>query len=222
MFRAWLTAAVLVLAVMGPADAAEGESGFAIGPHVSTLGLGVEGSAKLSDNLVLRLGGSYFAIGVGEGIDGISYNVDLTLASAGGALDLHPFGNGFLVSAGVFWNGNGADFDATPTSSVTIGNSTYTPTQVGRLDGEIEFNPVAPYVGIGWDASHFGDGALSFRFRAGLFYMGKPDVTLRSTGTLASNAAFQADLAREETNMEDELEILGFYPAATIGFTYRF
>ena len=53
-------------------------------------------------------------------IDGVSYDIDVSLASAGGALDLHPFDNGFLVSAGVFWNGNGADFNATPTSAISM------------------------------------------------------------------------------------------------------
>lgn len=217
-----MAATAVTLAMAGSANAVDPGSKSSLGPHVSTLGLGAEASAMISDNLVLRLGGNYFAYGTSEGIDGITYDADLTLASAGGALDLHPFGNGFLVSAGVYWNGNGLDIDATPTTSVTIGSSTFTPAQVGRIDGEVEFNAVAPYVGFGWDGSHFGDGALSFKFRAGLFYMGKPDVTLRSTGTLAGNAAFQAELAREEANIEDDLEILGFYPAVTLGFTYRF
>ena len=222
MLKACLTVAAMMFVVIGASQAAERRPGIAIGPHVSTLGVGAEASARISDNLILRLGGSYFQYDTSEGIDGVSYDVDLSLASAGGALDLHPFGNGFLVSAGAFWNGNGADFNATPTTNVTIGNTTFTPAQIGRLDGEVEFNAVAPYVGLGWDGTYFGDGALSVQFRVGLFYMGEPDVSLRATGSLAGSSAFQADLAREEANIEDELEFLGFYPAVTLGFTYRF
>ena len=222
MSKAGLAATVLVITLTAATSAARSEPGFSIGPHASTLGVGAEASAKMSDNLVLRLGGNYLAVGASEAVDGVSYDIDVSLASAGGALDLHPFGNGFLISAGVFWNGNGADFNATPTTNVTIGNTTYTPAQLGRVDGELEFNAVAPYVGLGWDGTYFGDGALSFRFRAGLFYMGDPDVELRGTGALAGTSAFQADLAREESNIEDELAFLGFYPAITLGFTYRF
>ncbi len=187
-----------------------------------TLGLGGEASAKLSDGLILRLGGNYLAVGTSKALDDVSYDLDLTFANAGGALDLHPFGNGFLISAGVYWNGNGLELNATPTTGVTIGNTTFSPAQIGRLDGEIEFNPVAPYLGIGWDGTFFGDGALSFKFRVGLFYMGEPEVTLRASGSLAGSPTLQADLAREESKIESELDFLGFYPALTIGFTYRF
>jgi hypothetical protein len=218
MWKATAISIVLVCAAGG----ARSEPRYSVGPHVSTLGAGAEGSMRLSDNLVLRLGGGYLGFGTSESADGVSYDIDVSLANAGGALDYHPFGNGFMISAGVYWNGNGADFNATPTSNVTIGNTTYTPAQLGRIDGELEFNPVAPYLGLGWDGTYYGDGALSFQFRVGLFYMGDPDVTLRSTGTLAGTGAFQADLAREESNIEDELEFLGFYPAITLGFTYRF
>ncbi len=231
MIKTTLTIAALALASAGaPAMAqTEGktrdvgsEAGFALGPHVSTLGLGGEASVRLSDRWVLRLGGNYLALGTSEALDGVTYDLDLTLASAGGALDLHPFANGFLISAGVYWNGNKLDASATPTTGVTIGTTTFTPAEIGRIDGDIEFNSLAPYLGIGWDGSFFGDGALSLKFRAGLFYMGKPDVTLRATGTLAGSAALQADLAREESNIESELDLLAYYPAVTLGVTYRF
>ncbi len=222
MIKTTLTIAVLALALTGVSAMARSEARFALSPHFSTLGLGGEASAKLSDRLVLRLGGNYLAVGMSEALDGVSYDLDLMLASAGGALDLHPFVNGFLISAGVYWNGNNLDISATPTTGVTIGNTTFTPAEIGRLDGEIEFNPLAPDLGIGWDGTFFGDGALSFKFRAGLFYMGEPEVTLRASGTLAGSAALQADLAREESNIKSELDFLGFYPALTIGVTYRF
>lgn len=69
---------------------------------------------------------------------------------------------------------------------------------------------------------HYADGPFSFHLRAGLFYMGDADVTLTATGTSAGLSAFQSELAREEANIEDELGILGFYPAITIEFSYRF
>jgi hypothetical protein len=221
-----LTTAALAIALTGASAMAQSEttteSRFALGPHLSTLGLGGEAAIKLSDRLVLRLGGNYFAMGTSEGLDGVTYDLDLTLASAGGALDLHPFANGFLISAGVFWNGNKLDASATPTSNVTIGGTSFTPAQVGRIDGDIEFTPIAPYLGLGWDGTFFGDGALSLKLRAGLFYMGEPDVTLRASGSLAGSAALQADLAVEESRIESELDFLAFYPAVTLGFTYRF
>lgn len=61
--KAILIAAALALSATSAAAQTEAgkDGGLALGAHVSTLGLGAEGSVKLHDTLVLRLGGNYFA-----------------------------------------------------------------------------------------------------------------------------------------------------------------
>lgn len=216
----WL--AVLFAARAATAEAAPDDFLY-IGPNASTLGPGMEMSARMNDWFVLRVGGHYAEFTFRSKYDGIPYRMDADAANAGAALDLHPFENGFLISAGVFWNGNKADMVSKSSSaSVNVGSATFTQAQVGTINGKLRYDSVVPYVGIGYDNASFAKGPWSITVRAGLFFMGGAEVRLRATGTLAGDPAFQANLSREEERLEDEFDVLSFYPAVTIGFKYRF
>ncbi len=196
-------------------------AGVIFGPDVSTLGLGAQAGARFNDYFALRLGGSYFDYGFDGEFGGIDYDVDLKLQSAGAILDLHPFGSGFRLSAGVRWNGNTVDFATIPIGSVQIGDQTFTTAEVGRLDGDVAFNAVSPYVGLGYVASLAG-GRFLIGFDLGMLYQGKPDIDLRASGLLANDPTFIAELNREADQIEDDLEFLGFYPVVALSFVFRF
>lgn len=215
------TLVALIFAASIPTAMAQSDT-FSVGPNISTLGVGAEASTRMGDYLVLRVGGNYLELMSAGTYGDLDYDLDVKLASVGAALDLHPFANGFLISAGLYRNGNGADLTTEPTTNVTLGDTTFTPAEAGRINGNLEFNAFAPYVGIGYDNAHFTSGPWSFNIRVGLFYMGDPEVTLAATGALAGTAAFEAELRREEDQIEDDLSALGFYPAVTIGLMYRF
>lgn len=221
LFRRSLLTALLMTSA-ATAEAAPEDYLF-IGANASTLGPGLEMSAWMNKWFVLRVAGNFLEFVSKGNFDGISYKFDADIASAGAALDLHPFDNGFLISGGVYWNGNKADLESRSFSgAANIGGSAYTQTEAGTISGKVSYADVVPYIGIGYDNAHFVDGPWSITFRVGLFYMGESDVRLRSTGTLAGDPAFQADLEREARNIEDEFDVLSFYPAVTIGFKYRF
>lgn len=212
-------ALVLAAALCG---APRAQAQIAAGVHVSTLGVGAELSTKLNPFLVLRGGGNYMKWSMGGDYSGINYDLDVEMKSAGAALDLHPFANGFTISAGVYWNGNGGTLTSSPAGSITVGNTTYTAAEAGTLTTDVDFNPVAPYIGIGWDSAHYGLLPVSFIARVGLFYMGDANVSMTSSGSLAGNAAFQSDLAREQSQLESELSDLGLYWAVTFGIKIGF
>ncbi len=222
----WFRSLVVCLACLCPGLAAaqsETSSGpdVIFGPNVSTLGLGAEAGARFNEYFALRLGGSYFAYDFDGEFGDIDYDVDLTLQSAGAILDLHPFGTGFRLSAGVRWNGNTVDFATIPIGSVQIGGQTFSAAEAGRLDGDVEFNPVSPYVGLGYVASLAG-GRFLVGFDLGMLYQGKPDIDLRASGLLANDPVFVAELNREADQIEDDLEFLGFYPVVALSFVFRF
>jgi hypothetical protein len=202
--------------LLATAASAQETRAVSVGANVSSLGVGVEAGYRINPYFGLRGGANYFSLSLDRTIDDIKYNTDFDLKSGGLVLDVFPFRGNFRISAGARINGNQADISGTPTSNVTIGNTTYTPAQVGRLNGDIDFNTVAPYVGIGFDG-HITD-ALTIGFDLGVLYQGKPSVSLSATNPAVS----QADLNRERANIEDDLKMLQFYPVATVSLKYRF
>ena len=224
MKRALLIATILLLptAEAGAVEPAAGtDRRLFIGPSVSTLGLGGEVGYRFNDYLTLRGGGNAFEYGYDDEIDGVDYDIDLGLASAGLVVDVHPFRGGFHLSAGARWNGNGADLDGRPAGPLTIGGTTYAPDEIGRLTGEAEFDSFAPYLGIGYTFVLL-DGRFSLALDAGALYQGDPDVDLEATGPIASDPAFQADLEEQREEVEDALEFLRFYPVAALALRYHF
>ncbi|KPK01080.1 MAG: hypothetical protein AMK71_06950, partial [Nitrospira bacterium SG8_35_4] len=137
-------------------------------------------------------------------------------------LDWHPFKGSFRVSGGVLYNGNEIDADARSSATYEIGNTTYSASQVGKLTGEIDFNTIAPYAGIGWDTSFGKNKRFGLLADLGVMYQGSPEVDFTAHGPIATNQAFRNNLASEEKNIENEIDEYEYYPVISIGFAYRF
>lgn len=192
--------------------------GFALGAKAGTLGLGLEGTTRLSDSFNLRGGINNYSRDLDETTNSVRYDVDLDLKSGALLVDWHPFTNTFRFSAGLFYNKNEASITATPTSNVMVGNTTYTPAQVGTLSGDVKFKKSAPYLGIGWGNAVSTPRRFGFTAEIGALFQDSPDVTLRST----NSSVTQADLQREEQDIEGKLDNFKIYPVLSVGFSYRF
>lgn len=196
---------------------------FAVAAKVGTLGLGAELTTNITQTINTRIGFNVFSYDYEGSESDIDYDVSLDLFSAGVLFDWHPYDGGFRISAGVLYNGNEASADGTPTDDeYTIGDEVYTAADVGELDAKIEFNSAAPYVGIGWGNAVGKDKRWSFVLDIGVIYQGSPSIDLSASGILASDAAFLADLEREEKDLEDDLDPYKYYPVITIGVSYKF
>jgi len=195
---------------------------LAVAAKASTLGGGVELLARVNSNLTLRVGGNAYSHTYTTSQDDIKYDVDLDLSSVSAILDWHPFNGGFRVSAGILSNDNSIDVDAQSSATYSIGNTTYSGSDVGTLTGSVGFENVAPYVGVGW-GNAFGEGKrVGVVFDVGVIFQGTPNVNLTADGTLSDNAAFLEDLALEEEELKDELNEFKYYPVISLGMTYRF
>ncbi len=54
-------------------------------------------------------------------------------------------------------------------------------------------------------------------------FQGRPEIdNLSATGTLASNAAFQASLRAEEEEIEEDIDNYKVYPIVQFSIAYRF
>jgi hypothetical protein len=93
---------------------------------------------------------------------------------------------------------------------------------VGALSGKVDFDDIAPYVGIGWDTTFGKDNCFGLVFELGVLYQGSPDVNLVSSGPIASDPTFQAELAKETAALQDDLDEYKFYPVVAVGLSYRF
>ena len=223
-----LPTTMLSAQTLGDADApVSGSSaalpdGLFVSPAVSTLGVGLEGGIRLNDSFGLRLGGNWLGFDY-DGVEGdLDYDADVTLASLGTLVDYHPFKGGFRLSGGLRFNFNQADLDGTPNDDIEIGDDVFSPDDVGTLTGDVGFNVLAPYLGIGYGATLL-KGALSIGFDLGVMYQGQADVDLDTDGgDLSDNAVLLDNLAQEEDDVEDDLEDFVVYPVAGLAVIYRF
>ena len=202
-----------------PASAQEGQ--WSLGLTGGTLGAGPELSYRASTHLGLRVNAGFLSVSRDEEVDDIDYDAKLDLNSYGGMIDWYPTGGGFRISLGGRVNNNEINLKGTPTTSVTVGNTTYTPQQVGTLAGTLTTDEFAPTLTLGYG----GTIATGFTLgvEAGVMWQGKPKIdNLRATGLLANTQQFQADIQREQREIESDLDGYELWPILQVEFLYRF
>ena len=188
--------------------------------HAGTMGLGADVAISPAPKVGLRAGGNFMPVEPSFTVSDIDFTLALQSPQFTAMVDLYPVG-GFRLSGGLRYTSSNIELTGDYTGTIDIGGTTYSGTQVGTLTGVIEVRDLAPYVGIG-----FGNptgSKLGFFFELGAAYQGAPTVTLHASGTAASLPAFQADLAQERQDIEDDLGVyFKFYPVLTLGFSIGF
>ncbi|MCX5646997.1 MAG: hypothetical protein NTZ17_20300 [Phycisphaerae bacterium] len=210
---------VTILWAAVPAGATFSE--FAIGAKVGTLGLGGEVTTDLVPRVNLRGSLQWLDFNYETEIEGVNYNLDLSFLHPLVMADWYVFGGSFRLSGGVLFDGTHICLDATSTEPVEIGGHEYQPNELGRLRGEAEFNPIAPYIGVGFGNALSRKHRWGFTMDLGVAFIGSPDVTLSAIGAPLT-AQLQADLAQEERDLEDDLHKFQFYPVLALTLFFRF
>ena len=190
------------------------------GVRLSTLGVGAEFGYRLSPNWSIRAIANGYNQNYHTSSDDIDYRGKLKLGSFGVQADYHlSETNPFYLTAGLYANGNKIDATATPTSNTDIGGVPFTPQQIGTLTGRAKYKSTAPYLGLGW---RWNTGAVSWNLEAGAYFQGKPNVTLTSNGTYASDPTYQQALEQERQNLKKDLDDLQTWPVVAFGVGYHF
>jgi hypothetical protein len=204
-------------------DVSANPGGIGIGLSIGTTGVGGELSARPFGNIVLRASGSWFTLDHDFTVDGKVYKLKMDLVSAGGTVDWHPFTNGFRLSAGARYHN--VDFNGTGdfTGNFTIGNNLYTIAQTGTIAVSMKSaNSVSPYLGLGYDSTHFSDSRWALAFDLGVIYGGKPKSHIEAANALA-DPLLAADLLLEQKKLDDSAGKYGqFWPVATLALKFRF
>jgi hypothetical protein len=219
-FAVLLTSVFVIVLFHGVAYADSGPLG--VTAKAGTLGLGVEGNYSIGSYLKIRAGANTYSYDDDGKEDDIDYEFNVDLLTFSALLDWHVFGGAFRLSGGALLNQNEVDMKAELAATFQIGDTTYSLADVGNLTGEIDFNDVAPYAGIGWDFSLGGEGALKLVCDIGVMFQGSPTVDLKANGLLATDSTFLGDLAKEESKLEDEIDEYEYYPVISVGIAYMF
>ncbi|NOX25021.1 MAG: hypothetical protein GXP59_02700 [Deltaproteobacteria bacterium] len=196
--------------------------GVAVAVKASTLGAGVELTTNIVPGLLnarLQVNGFKYNKTITE--TQVTYDGRMKLFSAGAIADIYPFAGKFRISGGLYYNGNKIDITGTPTSTqtFTFNGTSYTAAQVGSVHGTIDFNNLAPYLGIGWGDAISSGSPFGFSFEVGALYQGKPKTSIVTSKTAPG---LSADIAAEKKKLDDSLNNFKFYPVVSLGFNWRF
>jgi hypothetical protein len=187
-----------------------------------TLGVGPEITYRVVPAIAVRASATWLGFGVHGPVKGYEYRAHAHIANFGGTVDVHPFLNGFRLSAGArSTDDNRVRFHGMARSPQTYGGMTFTPEQAGQLNGRIETRSVSPLVTAGYVHSFLG--GLTLGIDGGVMFHGSPRVTrVTATGELGSNPYAQDELARQVQNLRDRVDNYKYYPVAQLSLGWRF
>lgn len=203
--------------------------GFALALKGGTIGIGVEGTFRLSEQFNLRAQHTAFSTEVTESSSGgnndLDFNLDLDLGMSALMIDYHPFSGSFRLTAGYAKNGNEFTGSAVPSGSYEIGDQVYSAADIGTVNGNIDFKSSAPYLGFGWGNAVSPDNGFGVSFEMGVLLQGAPKIKLTTSKQLADPALQQrldADIAKEVASFEDDTKSFKAWPVVALGVSYQF
>ncbi len=208
------------------------DTAYTLGLNVGTNGAGIDISVPMTESLNIRASLNGATYSQSETESDIAYDVSGDLLTVGAILDYYPVQSSqFHLSAGAFYNGNQIEGNGKPTSGTyEINDIEYDADEIGSLDAALDFNGIAPYVGLGWGYNSSTSG-WGFSFDVGALYHGTPQVAMdvtRGSGIPSDpmgDALFeeiQADVEEQRKTTEDDLSDFKWYPVVRIGLTYKF
>jgi hypothetical protein len=221
------TVAVLLLSSGLNAQGQE-DKAYNMDLKVGTLGIGVDVSTPINDNVGLRFNINGATSSRQKVINNINYDATLKLLTAGALLDYYPSENNFRFTAGAYYNNNQFDLVATPalSESITIGGVSYTGAEVGKVNANVTFNKIAPYVGLGWGNKASSEKGWGFTFDIGAMYQGTAIATANATinSTLPQILKNQIvdSVEKERQQIESDMSSYTWYPVIMIGVNYTF
>lgn len=203
----------------------------AIAAKAGTLGGGVELTTRLGSQIDARFGLNAFNYSDRREASDIEYDAHADLRTGTALLDWHPGGHGFRFSGGLVYNDTEVHGKSLVPASgfYNIGGVPVPASLVGRLEATIDFDPVVPYAGLGWSNALTSSGRVGFSFDLGIVWSGQGNVMLTPLipeGSPLENPIarrlLDAQLAKEEQDIEDDISDYGYYPVVSLGLSYRF
>jgi hypothetical protein len=218
---------------------------FGVGLKVSTLGIGVEGATRVTENSNVRAGFNWFGYNNDFTRNRINYGARLELRSFEAHYDWF-LGHGFRVSPGVLlWNGNRLDGTASVPAGqqFTLGNQQYSSGSSDPVRGPITIDfskhKVSPLITAGFGNLLRRTGSrVSLTVEGGVLLQGDRESHLNLTGSVGAtplgpfqsvnDPAVQASIRAEENKINQGLppydeadKVLRYYPVVSVGIGFR-
>lgn len=198
----------------------ESAGGVGVTAKIGTLGAGLEATVGVNDYLGFRFGVNALSLNPSSSRDEGKITTDLEWLSYGALVDLHPFGSGFRISGGGLVNKNKFKLKADLTKSVELDGRQY---YLDDLQGEVTFDELAPYVGIGYGNAVGADGRWHFSCDFGVMFQGSPKINATATSSdPALQPAVDEALNRELDDIRDDADAFQLYPVISVGVSCRF
>ncbi|MFT5144454.1 MAG: hypothetical protein ACI80V_003595 [Rhodothermales bacterium] len=208
---------VVALSGLAFAPLASSQVRLSVGPQLSTLGVGVAATARVSNKIGISAEYNLFPLSETKktGFDN-TLTIEPTLGGGQAMLTFHPSGGKFALGAGLQVGGINGDLlialDPNGSATLDLGTGSYPAAGVGNLTGTFEFGSVQPSFMLGWIGSGF-----NFAFGASI---ASPELVIEATGPLKTDAAFIADLQREIQDFDDSAGSVPVYPYLRIGWQF--
>jgi hypothetical protein len=166
-------------------------TGWALGVKAGTAGYGGEVSKKLSRSFDLRLGYAMLtntqALELEVDKRKLVVDADIALGIPSAKFDWHPGAASFRFTFGAGLPNNKIGVTGKLKDNFTYGDIVVTPEELGTFAMDIQWNEVAPYIGIGF-GRNVPKNRVSFTIDMGSYYIGSPKVELKPTQMLSPTA----------------------------------
>lgn len=195
----------------------------AIGVEVGTLGIGIQFSRGLKENMSLKVGARFLDVSdyAIENIEINNENFDVTTNVKSrifhAVIEYLPFtkssfkivgGFGYIAKANL-------NIDTFYNEEVQIGDILFNREELGSFTNRVSWSGIAPYIGIGFGRA-LPNKNFGISFELGAFYAGSPDVNFSASGLLTPSGEENAQLIRET------LEEIKFLPNLNLTLSYKF
>jgi hypothetical protein len=235
---------VLMVGTISVAGHAQSESlGSRVGleAKISTLGIGGEGAVRLTHRINVRAGFNDYNFNHTFSKDGITYAATLGLRSMTANVDFYLLGPLHISPGALLYNDfkGSADAAVASGSTFTLGGTTYESGSANPLHGTLAITvpKAAPelLIGLG-NLVPRSRRHITFNFDTGVVFQGSLTSTLALTGQAcappntsgvtcveaSTNSIVQANVAAQQTKLNNDLKAFKYYPVVSFGIGVHF
>lgn len=152
----------------------------------------------------------------------VDFDGKLKMFNVGVYGDYFPFAGNFHISAGLILGNDKVDANAKHNaySTIKLNGVTYNFTPNDKIDAQVKFAKVRPYLGVGYSSR--STKGFGFFGSLGVAY-GKMTTDTSASASLRALPGFDYNLGKERQKIEDKAnKYLKFYPIIKVGVSYAF